>query len=84
MLASTFGAVAVIAIFALVLGIINPIIAVAVLVIALLPLVLMMTGRLFKHAPGGAQAGTSSLSGGPSVPSSADASYDPVARPGDR
>ena len=79
MAASTLGAVAAIALVVLLLGVINPWIPAAVLVLAIVPLGVLLLGRLFKHA-----APTTSGGAGPSVPSTREASYDPVSDPGER
>jgi hypothetical protein len=49
-----------------------------ILVLAALPLVLRGVLGLFRHAP---TSGTPAREGGPRVPSTGEASYDPVERP---
>jgi hypothetical protein len=60
--------------------VLNPVIALLPLLLLFALLGLKAAGKLFQHAAPSATTGTS----GPAVPSTADASYDPVANPAER
>ncbi len=77
MLASTL-VVGFAALLMLALGVLNPVLALIVVALALIPLALILAGGLFKHASAIVPKQ------GPSVPSSAEASYDPVTDPSRR
>jgi hypothetical protein len=77
---SGLAVVGVIALLLLGLGVISPILGAVVAIVAILPLVLMLIGRTFRHVGVGANAGTT----GPAVPSTREASYEPVADPTER
>ena len=78
MLDSVMAVVALAALALLALGVINPVIGLIVLALAVLPLGVMLAARLFRHT-------SSTVStGGPAVPSTAEASYDAVPDPANR
>ncbi len=80
MVDSTLGAIAFLFLAAVALAFVNPIIAIVPLLLLFAFLGVKAAGGLFKHAaPTADQTGTS-----PSVPSTAEASYDPVTDPSDR
>jgi Mn2+/Fe2+ NRAMP family transporter len=70
-----------VAIGILLFAVVNPILGVAIFVIAVVPLVVLpLLSKLFsKTAP---PPTTGGVTGGPSIPSTAEASHDPVDRSG--
>ena len=58
------------------LGVINPLLLIPILVLAAFPLALGVLGRLFSHTQP-----TVDATKGPAVPSTSEASYDPVNQP---
>ena len=81
MATSALGAAGVIGIALVAAGVLNPILLVPIVVIGFAPLAVLLFGRLFRHA---APTANSGASGGPSAPPTAEAAYDPVARPTER
>ena len=79
MVDSVLGTIAFLALATLAVGIVNPAIPLVVLALAGVPFTLLLLGRAFKHV--GVNAGTTA---GPSVPSTREASYEPVTDPSDR
>ena len=80
MVDSVLAVVALIAIGLLAAGVLNPVIAIILIVLAGGPLMVLLAGRLFKNA-----GATPSAAGtGPNVASTGEASYQPVTDPSDR
>ena len=80
MLDSVMGVLGLTGLLLLVLGVVNPIIAVVPLMLVGLFLGVRLAGRAFRHAGVSASAGTA----GPGVPSTREASYEPIADPAER
>jgi hypothetical protein len=77
---AALGVVAVLALVLLAIGVVNPFIPLIVFALAALPLAAKLLGSMFEHAaPSPAERGSS-----PAVPSTREASYDPVADPTER
>lgn len=74
MLTSTLGVVGLAALVLLAFGVLNPVLALIVVVLAGLPFVLALVGGLFRSAS------STVAETGPRVPSTGEASYDPVER----
>ena len=74
MLTSTLGVVAVAALALLAFGVLNPVLALIIVVLAGTPFVLAAVGGIFGRAA------SRQVTSGPSVPSTRDASYDPTER----
>lgn len=70
----------------LVTSVVAPFIGLAMIAVAFVPLAFMTAGRLFRHAavPPGAHTHDRPAGHDPAVPSTSEASYDPVAKPEDR
>jgi hypothetical protein len=81
MLDSVLGGVVVLFLAAVALFFVNPIIALVPLLLLVGLLGIRVAGGLFRHA---APSSNTDASGGPAVPSSRDASYEPVSGPADR
>jgi hypothetical protein len=79
MVDSTLGGIVVLLLAGVVLLFVNPIIALVPLLLLFALLGLKLAGGAFRHAAPTADAGN-----GPAVPSTEQASYDPVADPSDR
>ena len=79
MAASVLGVAGVIGLALVLAGVLNPILLLPIIVFASLPLALGLLGKLFSHAQP-----TTDRRPTVSVPTTAQASYDPVADPGDR
>jgi len=77
MLDSTMAGIGTLLLAAVVLFFVNPVIAIIPLVLAFVPLALKGAGMMFKHAAPPAQSEAGATGGGPSVPSTREASYDP-------
>lgn len=80
MLDSFMGAAGLLVLLAIGAFFLNPVIALIPIFLLVALLGLKMAGKLFQHAAPSATTGT----GGPATPSSAEASYDPVADPAQR
>lgn len=80
MLPSAFAGIAVLAVLGAILGFVNPVAGALVAIVAVAPLALMFTARLFRHTGPSSAAATR----GPYVPSSSEASYRPAEDPRDR
>ncbi len=78
MAASVLGVAGVVGLALVLAGVLNPILLVPIIVFASLPLALGVLGKLFHVQPTVDSRPTAS------VPTSAQASYDPVADPSDR
>jgi len=80
MLASTLAFGAFVGVILLAMGVINPILILPVVVLLLLPLTLRLAGGMWsRFAPPPA-----ATHGGPHVPSTREASYQPVSDPAER
>lgn len=76
---SALAAAGVIGVFLVVVGVLNVYLLIPFVILGFGPLAVVIVARMFRHAAPSANAGS-----GPSVPSTREASYDPVADPGER
>ena len=84
MVDSTFGALAVLLLAAVVLFFVNPIVALVPLLLVFALLGLKAGASLFKHAAPPADTTGGGVGAAPTVPTSSEASYEPVSDPSDR
>jgi hypothetical protein len=79
MAASVLGVAGLIGLALVLAGVLNPLLIVPIIVLAAFPLALGVLGKLFANTSPTVDATT-----GPGVPTSRQASYDPVADPSER
>ncbi len=79
MAASVLGVAGLIGLALVLAGVLNPLLIVPIIVLAAFPLALGVLGKLFSNTSPTVDAST-----GPAVPTSRQASYDPVADPSER
>ena len=79
MAASVLGVAGVIGLALVLAGVLNPLLLIPIIILAALPLALGVLGKLFANSQPTVDAST-----GPAVPSTRQASYDPVTDPADR
>ena len=84
MVDSTFGALAFLVLAAVALFFVNPIIAVVPLLLVFALLGVKAGGALFKHAAPPADTTGGGVGAAPTVPTTSEASYEPVSKPADR
>jgi hypothetical protein len=79
MAASVLGVAGLVGLALVLAGILNPLLLIPIIVLAAVPLALGVVGKIFANSQPTVDAST-----GPAVPSSAQASYDPVTDPSER
>ncbi len=79
MAASVLGVAGIIGLALVLAGVLNPLLLVPIIVLASLPLAIGALGKLFSHTNPTVDAST-----GPGVPTTRQASYDPVTDPSER